>query len=462
MSWIRMVVSRKETGMSASNAAVPNPAANASLTLELNATPESRRRVAVTEKKSSVDNDGNMNDLNRKIRGQSLHERPKNITEVKRGLVASPIGPRRRKGIPKPEKLKWQTFVSVVTKICLLLVAVLWLGQLIWRWEAMIRYNRDFSSLDSESRLFEVETSMKSVAKMLQVQVDVVEKKIFTEVGFAKRELKKQVEEKDLMFEEELKRLVSQTDNLDKSLAELKGMGFLLKEEFRTFLDKSKGRNLGSSNHDVTLDDVRNFAKEIVKKEIEKHAADGLGRVDYALSSGGARVISHSEPFVVGKFSNWLSLGKGRNRVHSNAQKMLEPSFGEPGQCFALQGNNGFVEIRLRTGIVAEAVTLEHVSKSIAYDRSSAPKDCMVSAWFEEPGSDPSKRAEKTFILMKFSYDLEKSNAQTFKVETAISGIINIVRLDFSSNHGSSTLTCIYRFRVHGYEPNFTSKNTSE
>lgn len=111
---------------------------------------------------------------------------------------------------------------------------------------------------------------------------------------------------------------------------------------------------------------------------------------------------------------------------------------------------------------VNDASVVIYDVQSIAYDRSSAPKDCMVSAWFEEPGSDPSKRAEKTFILTKFSYDLEKSNAQTFKVETAISGIINIVRLDFSSNHGSSTLTCIYRFRVHGYEPNFTSKNTSE
>lgn len=111
---------------------------------------------------------------------------------------------------------------------------------------------------------------------------------------------------------------------------------------------------------------------------------------------------------------------------------------------------------------VNDASVVVYDVQSVAYDRSSAPKDCMVSAWFEEPGSDPSKRAEKTFILTKFSYDLEKSNAQTFKVETAISGIINIVRLDFSSNHGSSTLTCIYRFRVHGYEPNFTSKNTSE
>jgi hypothetical protein len=28
-----------------------------------------------------------------------------------------------------------------------------------------------------------------------------------------------------------------------------------------------------------------------------------------------------------------------------------------------------------------------------------------------------------------------------------------MVRFDFSSNHGNSEHTCIYRFRVHGTEP---------
>ncbi|RRT65437.1 hypothetical protein B296_00009093 [Ensete ventricosum] len=88
--------------------------------------------------------------------------------------------------------------------------------------------------------------------------------------------------------------------------------------------------------------------------------------------------------------------------------------------------------------------------QSVAYDRSSAPKDCQVSAWFESPEEDPSSDVNKVRALTEFSYDLEKSNAQTFNVEARDSGgVINTVRLNFTSNHGSSALTCIYRFRVH-------------
>lgn len=101
----------------------------------------------------------------------------------------------------------------------------------------------------------------------------------------------------------------------------------------------------------------------MMEKEIEKHAADGLGRVDYALASGGGFVIKHSEPFLVGKgsSSNWFATRSGR--AHANAVKMLSPSFGEPGQCFALKGSEGYVQIRLRRPIVPEAFTLEHVDK---------------------------------------------------------------------------------------------------
>jgi SUN domain-containing protein 1/2 len=51
------------------------------------------------------------------------------------------------------------------------------------------------------------------------------------------------------------------------------------------------------------------------------------------------------------------------NNVHKTAQKMLEPSFGQPGECFALKGSSGFVDVKLRAGIIPEAVTLEHVDK---------------------------------------------------------------------------------------------------
>lgn len=55
-------------------------------------------------------------------------------------------------------------------------------------------------------------------------------------------------------------------------------------------------------------------------------------------------------------------------------------------------------------------------------------------------------------MLTEFAYDLEKSNAQTFDIEVSDAGLINMVRLDFLSNHGNHQHTCIYRLRVHGHE----------
>ena len=71
---------------------------------------------------------------------------------------------------------------------------------------------------------------------------------------------------------------------------------------------------------------------------------------------------------------------------------------------------------------------------------------------------DVAVETEQMFLLPEFTYDLEKSNAQTFNVlDTAGSGIVDTVRLDFTSNHGSPSHTCIYRFRVHGREPDSVS-----
>lgn len=114
------------------------------------------------------------------------------------------------------------------------------------------------------------------------------------------------------------------------------------------------------------VDEVRAVAREIVREEIEKHAADGLGRADYALAAGGGYVTRHSQAHAVGIGSVWFSR-MGRNGVHVDSVKMLRPSFGEPGDCFALNGSSGFVEIKLRSAIVPEAVTLEHVPKVSIY-----------------------------------------------------------------------------------------------
>ena len=84
---------------------------------------------------------------------------------------------------------------------------------------------------------------------------------------------------------------------------------------------------------------------------------------------------------------------------------------------------------------------------------SSIYKDCRVSSRPQGLNADSTIDIEKMYLLSEFTYELEKSNAQTFNVlDSGVFGLINMVRLDFTSNHGSPSHICIYRFRVHGHE----------
>jgi hypothetical protein len=92
--------------------------------------------------------------------------------------------------------------------------------------------------------------------------------------------------------------------------------------------------------------------------------------------------------------------------------------------------------------------------QSVAYDRSSAPKDFQIRGWYQGTHDDSDKDSSVMATLGEFSYSLDSSNAQTFQLErSANPQAVNMVRFDFSSNHGNLELTCIYRFRVHGTEP---------
>ncbi|KAI3850070.1 hypothetical protein MKX03_028026 [Papaver bracteatum] len=292
--------------------------------------------------------------------------------------------------------------LSIFFKDVVLLLVLFGIFQMIR--ELAFQSGNSVGSSKIEGRIAEVEKLLDKTIKMVQVQVE-------NEISGLGREITKKVEEK---YETELKKL-----------------------------------------------------EEIVEKEIEKHAADGLGMVDYALASGGGMVLDHSEPFMAVKGSGWLPF-KNEYGVHQDAQRVLEPSFGEPGKCFPFQGRYAYVVIKLRTAIIPEAVTVEHVAKSVAYDRSTAPKDCRVSGWYQiteaiadGSGADLSRQYEKMFMLSEFVYDLDRSNVQTFKVDSGEKRIVNTVRFDFNSNHGAANM-CIYRLRVHGHEPDSVAISESE
>jgi hypothetical protein len=101
-----------------------------------------------------------------------------------------------------------------------------------------------------------------------------------------------------------------------------------------------------------------------VLDELERHSADHVGRPDHAVYASGGRVLAHSAAWHTPGFGGLLSQLK--LGLHPQAQKVVTPSHGEPGHCLPLKvvdGTCGHVDIALRTSVIPEAVTLEHVSK---------------------------------------------------------------------------------------------------
>lgn len=432
-----------------------------------------RRPVVVGEERRSIKDlvgsadvtatSGGKEDLGRSMRGDLVMEASRDVMQVKRSHQSSPssLHTRRSSRKPKTERSRLVTIVRLLTRHLLILIVFLGLVQMVQK--LALRSGNvsnpsttDYSSDDIsvfKQRLLELEESVKASAKSTEGKVEVVNQQILSDIGGLMVEMNKKLEEKDLkLIMNELKKLDEKSSNLEESLVKFTTKEWLSKEEFDIFLDEyRKASGLDNSNSHLNLDDMRAFARETVRDELTKFAADGLGKVDYALASGGGFVMKYSEIYNLGKWTNWF-YDSSQNKVHPDADRMLRPSFGEPGQCFALKGNIGFVDVALRTAIVVEAVTLEHVSKSVAYDRSSAPKDCKVTGWLRE-GNNNKGEEKKIHFLTEFTYDLEKSNAQTYEVlESAGSNIVDTIRFEFTSNHGSLAHTCIYRLRVHGHE----------
>ncbi|CAN8237278.1 unnamed protein product [Cochlearia groenlandica] len=395
------------------------------------------------------------------IRGEAIFDRShdlnlglvdrRSVLTVKETNTTATHRRTRKVSTPKPEKAPWKRVVRIFAKqlgALLIIVGLIQLAsKMIFMASSPPSSPMTFSGL--ESRIAEVDVLVKATTKTMQVQVDLLGKKIEREA----RTLRQGIETESSVFHSELKKIESRTGSLEKSLDEVKAKPLVSRDELDRIYDElKKGKFDDSAFDEVSIDKMRVYARDIMEKEIEKHAADGLGLVDYAMASGGGFVMHHSDPYLVGKGSNWFATTS--RRAHTNAVKMLSPSFGEPGQCFALKGSNGYVQIKLRGPIVPEAFTLEHVAKSVAYDRSSAPKDCRVSGWLQGKGIESLAETENMRLLTEFSYDLDRSNAQTFNIlGSSGSGLVDTVRLEFTSNHGSNSHTCIYRFRVHGSVP---------
>ena len=212
------------------------------------------------------------------------------------------------------------------------------------------------------------------------------------------------------------------------------------------------------------MERVESYIKTIPKdtsRKLTKHIeeasslwfADRTGRQDFALASGGGRVVGHSQlsPFVGrgdGPITSMLSFL--RSGVHPKSDEwLLTPSLEQPGDCIALHSSTGYVDVRLRQSVKVDAVTLEHANSLNAYDLHSAPRDVQVYGWHaREKNCKHSKPPKSLIPLGNYTYSINRGSVQIFDVVSPQT--VDHVRLVVKNNQGHQKWTCLYRFRVHG------------
>ncbi|ORZ22827.1 hypothetical protein BCR41DRAFT_293608, partial [Lobosporangium transversale] len=158
---------------------------------------------------------------------------------------------------------------------------------------------------------------------------------------------------------------------------------------------------------------------------------------DYALFSAGGEVMlemtsatykAPKKPTLLGN----LGLKYIFSPPRSFSSSLLKPASPleviQPGthigRCWAMNGTEGQVAIRLSRRIVVTEITIEHVHPRVAYERGSAPRG--IEIW-------------RIKAIQTFPIPLSKQNVPAFGV---------VIRI--KSNWGNPRFTCLYRVRVHG------------
>ncbi|KAF9563240.1 hypothetical protein CPC08DRAFT_633025 [Agrocybe pediades] len=232
--------------------------------------------------------------------------------------------------------------------------------------------------------------------------------------------------------------------------------------------------------------DVTGLITHMVDSAVSLMNKDSIAKADYALFSGGARVIPQltSPVFEVkppGTGFSWKGLWSGKGGFYGRPPVTALHPDNHNGQCWPFAGQSGRLGVALAAPIYVEEITIDHLAKEVAFDLRAAPREmevwgmvegtdniAKVQAWKDDlaakqlAGPDdipyPAElpKNPEFLRLANFTYDINSSkNIQTFPVDPEIKKLavdFGIVVLRVLSNWGREEYSCIYRFRVHGQQ----------
>nr|CAG8436751.1 3099_t:CDS:2 [Entrophospora candida] len=227
------------------------------------------------------------------------------------------------------------------------------------------------------------------------------------------------------------------------------------------------------ANHEITtyrryvVDDVianliRNEIHKSVEEKLYDYSQDKLNRADYALSSGGAKIISMLtsptyETWPTKLFQQIIASVTGHGITRGKPPiTAIQPEM-HVGQCWPFAGEKGQLAVLLSRKIFVTAVTYEHVTKKLAMDVTSAPKEFEVWGYMKVGGKDLKLGSSPNHLFLgNFVYNINGPSIQTFEVNSL--GIpIRAIVMKIKSNWNNYDYTCLYRLRVHGVQPKYQS-----
>ncbi|KAG7451264.1 uncharacterized protein BT62DRAFT_984448 [Guyanagaster necrorhizus] len=227
-----------------------------------------------------------------------------------------------------------------------------------------------------------------------------------------------------------------------------------------------------------------------VTKLVEQLDKDTIAKPDFALHSGGARIIpSLTSPTF--EIRPRTLRGQVFGTITGDGYAIGRPPItalhheSHNGHCWPFAGSSGQLAVVLAAPAYIKEISIDHVAKEVAFDMRSAPR--RMEVWGLVEGRENivkvgEWKAEKARLraealgrgeiveeeeypktlpklpmyvrIAAFDYNIYAPNhVQTFPVLDEIQDLgvdFGIVVLRILSNWGRDEFTCLYRFRVHG------------